>query len=202
MSDLDVQITFPDPEKLPAIFNLARGLRRPDVLMVMGGAVATELRKHFTELDKSDPNKLGGKRTHFWGKARRSVQPPELVSGDIAKVSITAIGVAQRYYGGDITPREAKAITIPVNPAAYGHRAREFDDLKLIPSQRKPDILAILARPNPASPHGIGEVYYVLVGRVHQDPNPDVLPTEAERMQTALEAGEAYLKNLINGSQN
>jgi hypothetical protein len=201
MSGIGLEITFPDPEKLPAIFNLARGLRRPDTLMVMGRAVATLLRKHFTELDKENPNKHGGERTHFWGKARRSVQQPELLSGDSAKVSITAIGVAQRYYGGDIVPRTAKALTIPVHPAAYGHRAREFDDLDYIPS-KSGKALAILARPNPASAHGIGEVYYVLVRRVHQMADPNVLPPESKIDRTALEAGEAYLKNLIERSAN
>ena len=201
MSGIGIDITFPDPEKLPAIFNLARGLRRPDTLMVMGRAVATLLRKHFTELDKDRPNKLGGERTHFWGKARRSVQQPELVSGDAAKVSITAIGVAQRYYGGDIVPHTAKALTIPVHPSAYGHRAREFDDLEYIPSKSGKS-LAILARPNSASAHGIGEVYYVLVRRVHQKADPTVLPTETEIDEAALNAGETYLKNLTDRSQN
>jgi len=194
MSAIVVEITFPDPKKLPTFLRLYDGLRRPDVRKVMGRSLVTLLRHHFTEMDKTHPNKLGGQRTHFWGKARRSVQQPELIGGDGVKVAITQQGVAQRYYGGDIEAKD-KPMTIPVHPAAYGHRAREFDDLDYIPSKGK--ALAILARPNPASPHGIGEVYYVLTMRVHQDPDPSVLPTDAQMQQTALDAGDKYLNHLI-----
>jgi hypothetical protein len=186
-------LTFDDPRKYPPLLRLRRGLERPDVRRVMGRSIAGALRRHFSKLDGQRANRLGGSRTHFYGAARRAVQQPQLIGGDGVVVSVNHLGIAQRYYGGTITPKTAKALTLPVHPDAYGHRAREFSDLQFIPS-RRPGVFGILARPNPDSPTGIGEAYYVLVKRVTQAPDPTVLPDFRTLEQTALEAADAYVR--------
>ncbi len=178
----------------PGLQRLAAAVQRPDVRKVMGRAIGNRLRRHFSRLDGERANKLGGTRTHFYGQARRGVQQPDLTS-DGLKVAINNVGIAQRYFGGTITPRNAKWLTLPVHPQAYGHRAREFGDLQFVPLEdgRR----AMLMRPNPDSPTGIGEVFFLLVRRVHQEPDPSVLPTSDELQGDAYNAGEDYLKTLI-----
>jgi len=187
-------IQFPDVKRFPPLLALTNGVQRPEIRKVMGRAVATLLRRHFTKLDKQRANKLGGKRTHFYGQARRSVQQPELVAGDGVKVAINHVGIAQRFFGGLIRARPGSKLTIPVHPAAYGKRAREFSDLDAIYFD---DGDGILARPNAESPNGIGEVYYRLLSEVDQKEDPAVLPTEEEQLEAALGAGEQHVRTLI-----
>lgn len=195
---IGLEITYPDPEKLPVLLRLSKGLSDTGTRKVMGRAIVTLCRKHFSDLDEQRANKLGGQRTHFYGAARRAVGQPELLAGDGLKVSIAHEGLAQRYYGGDIVAKDAGALTLPVHPAAHGKRAREFSDLELIPTPKAPKAKAILARPNEQSANGIGEVYYVLVKRVTQEPDPSVLPSDNEILHAALHAGDAHIKRLIS----
>ncbi|MCX6952917.1 MAG: hypothetical protein NTV51_12245, partial [Verrucomicrobia bacterium] len=116
----------------PEFARVIDNLRRPDLRKVMGRALATKLRTHFTELDRTRPNQIGGKRTHFWGDVRRSVQQPQLIGGDGILVAINHVGAAQRYFGGDIEPVNGDWLTIPARAEAYGKRAREFDDLHFV----------------------------------------------------------------------
>lgn len=187
-------VSFDDPRTFPPLLRLADGIKRPDVRRVMGRAIGTTLRKHYTKLDRERPNQLGGKRTHFWGQVRRSVQQPMLVGGDGVRVDTNHVGAAQRYFGGDIEAKPGKKLTIPVHPEAHGKRAREFDDLDPIYFDNGD---GILVRPNDESPNGIGEVYYLLRQRVHQEEDPTVLPTEEELQQAAFTAGDEHIRTLI-----
>ena len=195
-------LDFPDPRKFPPLLRTADGVRRPDVRRVMGRAIVTGLRQYFTKLDRERPNELGGTRTHFYGQVRRSVQQPELYGGDGVLVSINHVGIAQRYFGGEIEAKPGHYLTIPVHPEAYGHRAREFADLEPIFFD---DGRGILARPNADSKNGIGEVYYLLRQRVNQPEDPTVLPPEEgpDSLRTAaLNAGEEYIRTLVARENN
>lgn len=191
-------ITFDDPRKFPPLLRLSNGIERPDVRRVMGRAIATTLRKHFTKLDRERPNKLGGKRSHFYGQVRRSVQQPQLYGGDGVMVSINHVGIAQRYFGGVIVAGQngsgKKFLTLPVHPEAYNRRAGEVGDLEPIFFN---DNYGILAKPNDESKNGIGEVYYRLVRRVNQKPDPTVLPDDDVIEVEAFTAGEEHIRTLI-----
>lgn len=198
MAGFSIKLT-PEDRATPAFQRLVANIKQPAIRKVMGRAIANRVRKHFTRLDGERPNKLGGARTHFYAQARRSVQQPQLVGGDGIQVSINHVGIAQRYFGGEITPKNAKWLTLPVHPEAYGHRAREFGDLEFVPIDE--GRRAMLVRPNEASPNGIGEVFYLLVKRVTQRPDPSVMPTNAELRDDALTAGDNYLQTLIARAQ-
>lgn len=183
----------------PAFQRLAAAVQRaPSVRAAMGEAIAGKLRHNFRRLDRTRTNKLGGTRTGFYGRAVKAVQQPALTPGGVS-VSIVQQGIAQRFFGGEITPKSGKYLTLPVHPLAYGKRAREFSDLQFIALDggRR----AILVRPNDASPNGIGEIFYALVRRVHQQPDPSVLPTDEELNTAALTAGDEHLANLIARAQ-
>jgi hypothetical protein len=181
----------------PMFKRLGAAVQRPDIRKVMGRAMATQLRKHFSRLDSERANKLGGSRTHFYGQARRGVQQPEITTDGVV-VAINNVGIAQRYFGGDIEAAPGGKLTIPVNPAAYGHRAREFSDLHAIYFQ---DGSGILVKSRTESKGNIGEVFYRLVKRVHQEEDPTVLPTEDEMQENAMQAGAGYLDTLKEGSK-
>lgn len=173
---------------------LRYGLRvkGPEVRKVMGRAMATTLRKHFSKLDRQRPNKLGGTRTHFWGEVRRSVQQPELVGGDGVQVAINHVGIAQQRFGGEIRAKNDGKLTIPVHPAAHGHRAREFDLHPIYFDSGD----GILVKDNTESKTGIGEVYYRLVEKVVKKKDPSVLPTDQELQDAAFAAGEEHMQNI------
>lgn len=193
-------VTFDDPRKFPPLLRLANAIERPDVRRVMGRAIATALRKHFTKLDRTRANKLGGTRTHFWGQVRRSVQQPQLLAGDGVMVSINHVGIALQYFGtadmpgGVMRPKNANFLTIPVHPEAHGRRAREFDDLEPIFFD---DGTGVLARPHSESKSGIGEVYYRLTKKVRIKGDPSVLPAEEDLQAEAFTAGEEHVRTLI-----
>lgn len=186
-------VTRIDDRATTPLLRLNDNIRRPEIRRVMGRAIGKEMRTNFTELDRTRPNKLGGERTHFYGDARRGVQQPELIGGDGVKVTVNQVGIAQRYFGGPIVPRVAKFLTIPVHPEAYGHRAREFA-LHAIFFR---DGTGILVRDTEESKSGIGEVFFRLVKRTYQQPDPSVLPTDEELQQVAVAAGDAHVRTLI-----
>ena len=95
-----------------------------------GRGVRRLLMDHLGGLDASRPNKLGGKRTHFYADAARNTSYE--VAPDGALVHIHKQGIALHYYGGVIKPTGGrKFLTIPVDPAAYGRRAGEFNNLEI-----------------------------------------------------------------------
>ncbi len=193
----------------PQFARVIDNLRRPDLRKVMGRAIATKLRTHFSERDKTKPNKLGGKRTHFWGDVRRSVQQPQLIGGDGIQVAVNHVGAAQSFFGGDIEPVNVDWLTIPARAESYGKRAREFDDLHFVFFRAGLAALVqneqtSLVRPNqnrkkdrgvgPIAPETTGGgIFYWLVDHVYQKPDPTVLPEEEELRDVAFDAGDKYL---------
>lgn len=79
---------------------------------VWGQAVVKVLKGHFRALDKSNPNKYGGKRSHFWAKIGDSVQQPKIGQATIS-VSINDPAIRQKFFGGVIIPKEKKWLAIP-----------------------------------------------------------------------------------------
>ena len=95
-----------------------------------GRGVRRLLMDHLGSLDASRPNQLGGRRTHFYADAARNTSYE--VTNDGALVHIHQQGIALHYYGGVIKPTGGrKFLTIPVDPAAYGRRAGEFNNLEI-----------------------------------------------------------------------
>lgn len=95
-----------------------------------GGAVRRLLMNHLGNLDTSRPNKIGGKRTHYYADLARNVTYQTTEDG--AQVHVTGTGIALHYYGGVVKPTGGrKYLTIPVDPEAYGRRAGEFNNLEI-----------------------------------------------------------------------
>ena len=187
---ITVQISTQDGAT-PAIEAIRGELSRDDVRKAMGFSVAEALKAHFFKLDDERANKMGGKRTNFYGQAARGVQQPQMES-DGFSVSINQVGIAQRYFGGTIVPTEGKKyLTIPANAEAYGRRAGEFADLKVMFGKgRRPVGLYQGANQKTAV------VMFWLVKSVTQAADSSVIPDGDTLLGPAIAAGSAYLERL------
>jgi len=166
----------------------------------MGLAVVRLLRRHFLALP---PNKRGFPTTHFWRRAAEATK--FAATRDSVRISVNQTGVRQRLLGGVIAPIRADFLTIPGIAQTYGHRAGEFSNLKmvygpfiiytgrhasfaLVPKDWKPD---------PAKPDDSTNVFFWLVRRVSQKPDPTVLPTNAQIGKTAVLAAVKFFRHAV-----
>ncbi|MFO1461257.1 MAG: hypothetical protein U1G08_17875 [Verrucomicrobiota bacterium] len=171
-------------ERLPRL--LAQLAEPTALLAILGREAGNRLRSHFRQKDRTEPNKLGGQRTHFWRQVTDSVQAPRIAGNkQSVVVSITHPAIAQKVLGGVIRPKRVKFLTIPVAPEAYGRTARTFEaetGLKLfllkVGTGKKSAVLAT------ARGGGI-QVEYLLRSSVKQSPDPAALP-DPETMSLAL----------------
>ena len=167
---LSVRINVTDTAT-PALRRLEAGLQPARLAPIIGRSARNATREHLFAKDATG-NRLGGRRTHYYGTAARGTN--FTTEGDTVVVSIPQIGIRQRYYGGTIKPKTAKYLTIPVHPTAHGKRAREFSDLEVVFGQGgRPIALARRA----SGKRTLGEIYYRLVRSVTQAADPAVLPT-------------------------
>src|SRR5207244_3980510 len=93
----------------------------------VGQSVVQLFKAHFTALNTARANRLGGARTNFYANAARGTSWQPVPGGLL--VSVQSQGIAQRYFGGTISAKPGGALTIPATADAYGHRAREFNNL-------------------------------------------------------------------------
>lgn len=155
----------------PVVRAVSRTLAPAAINPVIGRSARNTIREHFFGLNSSRPNQLGGRRTNYYTGAGRGTQF-QIVSESEVVVSVNQIGIVQRFYGGTITPKASKYLTIPVHPAAHGKRAREFDlELVFGPGGRP---IALATKGGKKS--RVGEIYYRLVKSVTQQPDRTVLP--------------------------
>lgn len=182
-------------------------LASEDINQVAGRAGTNTVKTHFRKLDSSRANKLGAKRSHFYAAAAAATSFRTVRDGAVIEISHT--GIAQRFFGGTITPVNSKYLTIPARTEAYGRKASDFNDLEPLIRYRngKPRAVALVRRAqttlgNQGGRGGSqligGAVYFWLVKSVTQDPDPTVLP-EMRTVQTdALRAVDNYIDRQLS----
>ena len=191
--------------------------RTSETAMVGAQAAANLVRDHLFALDAERPNQLGGPRTHFYANAAKSVTTPE-PDGPDATFTITQIGLAQRWLGGEIKPgggtssvtgNPTKYLAIPARAEAYGKTPGEFNDLEFrktatggllveslqtgVSIGRRTRHGRTVTRGNEAG----GLVMFWLVTSVNQKPDPTVLPTEQEMGDEAARHMESHLSDFL-----
>jgi len=154
----------------------------------MGVEVTDQVKEHLYEKDKT-PNRLGGKRSHFYRQAGDATSYELTAEG--AVVSVNREGIRQQLEGGIITPKEADMLTIPVHEEAHNKRAGEFPNLFPIDGA--------LARQ--VGEDGI-EVLYILTDYVDQDPDPTVMPSDNEIAARARQAVFRAVDTILQSGGN
>jgi hypothetical protein len=178
-----------------AVEKLGGAISGDDVRMVMGDAVRNVLRDHFTALaHDAEHHKtargFGVSPTGVYEEARAQTQEPQLESGGVS-VSINQVAIAQRLFGGDIEPVNAKFLAIPARSEAYGKRPREFENLRFILFPSGAGALVEKGGGKKANLEGL--VYFWLVKHVHQEPDPSVLPEESAMLDAAMANAQSYI---------
>jgi hypothetical protein len=184
----------------PLLARLQTAAQRAGLALVGARAVANLIKDHLVDLD-AKRHEFG---RHYYLQAARSVSSRDGGTG-LGLVTVTQTGFMQRLFGGRIAAKSTTYLTIPACPEAYGHRAREFNDLEfklalddhgsLRPAlvRRVSQAISLVRRKQSdgrvqtkvkAGDLRGGEVMFWLVRSVYQRPDPSVLP-EADKMQSA-----------------
>ena len=176
---------------------LIRDAKNPRrLLMGAGRAVNNELRKHFLSKYRNEPNKLSNRRSKFWDQVARSVNKPQMEDSNTISVTIGDPRFAQKLFGGKITARAAKALTIPVEERAYDRTTHTFEQetglkLFLLRTGKGAFQNAVLAVKD-SNAKGF-TVEYVLTKSVNQKADTDALPPKSALEAAILAAGQRSL---------
>jgi len=216
MSGLGLNIQSDDiSDILIAVETLEGKLAGDEAKLIAGAQLKETVRDHLYALETDSVHhrsaqSLGAAPTHFYAEAADKVHEPQ-IEGDSISVSIEQTGLAQRYFGGDI--EGDPLLTIPARMEAYGHRASDFDNLRLImfPSgagalvERDATVLkggkrgaGNLAGSLDGKSKGDslgGLVFFWLVRHVHQEPDETVLPTDEQMLEPIAARLQSYLEN-------
>lgn len=139
-------------------------------------------------------NRLGATPTGHWAQAAEKASAKADDNG--ATINVDHPGIGRAGHDVEIVPTGGRQyLTIAVIAAAYGRRAREFDNLVFIRTGGAP----VLMMPNGDS--SFGTIYYVLVKHVLQPQDRTLLPSDEEYQQAALEAMRDYVNYLVNRSR-
>jgi hypothetical protein len=183
----------------PAIHRLLTFVKGRAANAVMGRAVVTLFRRHFLALP---PNKRGFPTTHFWRRAANATTFD--VTPDSVRISVNQTGVMQRFLGGEIDPVRKEFLTIPAIAETYGHRAGDFNGLKVVRGSfemytGRTVSWALVSndwKRNPLNPGDSSGVFFWLVRHVSQKPDPTVLPAYDEIGKTAVHAAANFFRRL------
>lgn len=176
---------------------LLQASKRPrSLLEAAARSVRRVVIRHFRARDKQG-NALGGRRTHWWARVARSTHLGSVTDRQ-AIISISEPGIGLRVYGGTVTPKVARALTIPIHPEAYGRRAGAIESItgmkvwRFTPRKGGPTFLA----------RSLGDdtirLLYVLKRSATHAPDPNALPPDATMAGAAISAAQAQLRSEIN----
>lgn len=197
MSTLSLNIDLQELAKLAT----SLGVDLPkNVAQVAGRAGLEATRRHLMARNTTHPNRLGGKRTHWWQQMARSLTLD--IEGTAAVVTLTQIGAGLLIRGGKVTPKRRKVLAVPVHADAHGRTAGERSDLTPIYWKKNGKLRGGLVRNahtrlvggkngkplrRGRSIEG-GELMYVFKDSVTIKGDPSILPDSAKLQEEAIRA--------------
>lgn len=196
MISVDVKVV--KDEATPALARLFYMTRNPQAMLkVLGRTAVRELTRHFNAKDTAEPNRLGGKRTHFWNDVADSVGQPA-ISSHAATVTIAHPAYSHKLTGGKISAKKAGSLTIPLIPEAHGRYASVFEGAtgsKLFLYKAKSGKKnTFLAR---SEGNGL-ELVYLLAKSVNQNPDKTAFPDEGTLSTAIQQQAEAFIQRELN----
>ncbi len=203
---LSVNIQVTKDTASPAVRKVLENCTPQRMGTAMRDPLVSLTQRHFQALP---PNKMGFTSTGFWSEASSSTHGEVIGSGVI--ISTGKIGVRQRYFGGVIKPVNKQYLALPARAEAYGKSPREFDNLICIDLGRQQGAPRLVLVEADASRVSIGRkkkdgtrtvqnagetgggIMFWLVKQVVQQPDPNIIPSDAEFLATI----EQSLKQLL-----
>ena len=158
------------------------------------------LKAYYEQKDYSEPNRLTmERRTHFWHQIGESILPkPKIEQGKI-NIVVMDPRFPQKLFGGPITPKRAKALTIPVHPDAYARSAAEVarivGPLHIIKAGGEAFLVA------DKSPHTFAPLF-ILRYKVDQKPWPGALPKQAKMKEVMTAELQRYFEALLEKTRD
>lgn len=203
-----IELSIIRDDATPAVNAMNQFLTSRQIKRAVGVACTAHVKRHLLGLG---PNKMGFPSTGFYAGAAKGTTWDFTPEGVVIQVENESYPGAmnQRFHGGPIDAKD-KLLTIPARAEFYGHRASEFDNLKVA---RFGKTLALVIaeggtgtvnfktgrsqRVKGAGQRSEGAVAYWLVSHVDQDADPGVLPDQAELASTAILAVDTLVKQQI-----
>lgn len=181
MSDMTIRIA---DGITPELNRMARQMRNPRPLMAgLGKQLEVELRSHFRQRD-AQGNARGWPRRHFWkNEVSRNTALTE-VTDKRAVVTIASPAFAHKVFGGTVTPKRGRALTIPLTAEAY-----KAGSASLFPHR--------LHRRGRALFDKQGAAQYALAASVTHAPDPRAWPEKAKLERSLLKRARELLARLL-----
>jgi hypothetical protein len=175
----------------PALKALMDQYRSRAFHLALGRRVERMLKRHFRAKDARG-NRRGWWRSHFWN--RRVANATQLISANEGNATITIAepAFATHYYGGQIFPREAKALAIPLTTEA---KEAGYPRAGRIPGLFRVGRFLVVSNFETA-PSGARSrrltFMYRLVGSVDIPRDPDALPPQSAFDEELLAGTNEY----------
>lgn len=181
MSNLTVRIA---DGITPELRRIAAEMKNPRKLMAgLGKQLEIELRKHFAARNQ-EPNSKGFPKKNFWRNEVRANTALTQVTDSKAVVSIASPAFAHKVFGGTVTPKRGKALSIPLTSAAYAAGSASLFPDKLI---RKGNCLVDES----------GVAHYALVRRVTHKADSRAWPETSALEEALLARARAMLARIL-----
>jgi hypothetical protein len=174
-----IRISISD-KATPAIRGLKAKLRSR-IAPEIGDAVARLFKAHFVRLPS---NKNNWPTTDFWKRAA-GVTNYEVRGANVA-INVPQEGVLQRRFGGPISAKSGKWLTIPACAEAYGKRARDFSNLRFV--SKLGALVQKTSTPGTRGENDGDVVMYWLRKSVYQKSDERVIPSDRQIRSAALDA--------------
>ena len=180
----------------PELNRIAGEIGRPRALLAAcGKELEIQLRKHFAKRD-SEPNAMGFPKSHFWRNTVGRNTALTEVSDSRAVVTIASPEFAHKVYGGTITAKRGKALSIPISPEAYkaGSASLFPRPLTMVCRPNRPPLLVETGLIGKSRSW---KLHYVLLKSVTQKADPKAWPEQADLERSILERARALLARIL-----
>jgi hypothetical protein len=181
-------------ESLSAIEQYKGAASPEEVAASMKDGVERSITEHFTALNNSRANKLGGTRTNYWAQVGKD--SITTVTGSSISVTFPTVGFRRHVMGGPpirptgrisvVTNKPIKFLTIPVNAAAHGQTVASLKASKGVELYRVGGALKKQQGPTRSESD---PTYFVLAKQTKaKAPDPTLLPKDEVFIRAAEEA--------------
>ena len=203
-----MSLTITIKERQPRKLDLLTAVlgNRAEAHRAVGEAAASVIAKHFGQLDSERD-----RYSRFYEEAAKGTLLGQVDDAG-ASVEIHKLGVAQRYFGGPIEPKNVQFLTIPAAEESFGKTVETVEqDVQLgvrYGAGGVPRALVELVQETSEktgrpfkSPRPGGKVLFWLVKHVDQEPDPTVLPEPDEIRTAVVDALSLYMTDTQFGKE-